>query len=299
MLDNYVGRFAPSPTGPLHAGSLVAAMASYLDARAHRGRWLLRIEDIDPPREVPGAAESIVATLAAHGFVCDGPVCHQSRRIAHYSSALGHLQRTRVAYRCQCSRRDIEIARQACGLPDPPPGAEIIYPRTCRDHPPPAQARCAWRLDVDAAVIEWQDRSDSMPRRERLDETVGDFVLQRRDGLWSYQLAVVVDDGSMSVTDVVRGDDLMSNTARQCLLQQMLNLPRPRYLHVPVVRNANGEKLSKQTGAPAIGADIDPPHAVRHLNDALAHLGLERIDAQDTASFWPRAILQWHNRRCA
>ncbi len=294
MTSTYVGRFAPSPTGPLHAGSLVAAVASYLDARAHRGRWLLRIEDLDPPREQPGATSAIITALRAHGLVADGPIIHQSQRHPAYAQALCRLQADGHVYRCRCSRRDILQA-----LADRRPvdagidGREPVYPGTCRLAPPPPDIACAWRCHVGEQIIRWTDRSGSRTHVEALAEQPGDFVLQRRDGLWSYQLAVVVDDAMSGVTDVVRGDDLYSNTARQCLLQQWLGLSRPRYLHVPVVRNVAGEKLSKQTRAPAIAIAPSERLAVDQLNAAMNHLGLGSVDAAGPADFWPRAIGQW------
>ena len=283
----YVGRFAPSPTGPLHAGSLVAALASCLDARAHGGRWLLRIEDLDPPREQPGAARSIVETLAAYGFEHDGPIERQSRRHAHYQEAFDRLLAAGVVYPCACTRREIadSVARQGHG---PRRHAELVYPGTCRDGISGGRAPRAWRVRVDDAVIAWTDRS-GLVFHERLADEVGDFVLRRADGLWAYQLAVVVDDADQGVTDVVRGADLIGSTARQIHLQRLLGCPTPRYLHLPVVTDAHGEKLSKQTGATAL--DVRDP--LPELERALGHLRLPAVGADTLAAFWGEAVRLW------
>ncbi|MCO5108665.1 MAG: tRNA glutamyl-Q(34) synthetase GluQRS [Burkholderiaceae bacterium] len=285
--EPYVGRFAPSPTGPLHAGSLVAALASHLDARAHRGRWLLRIEDLDPPREARGASAAIIDALARLGFAHDGEIVFQSTRDAAYRAAFDRLLAAGHVYPCACTRR--EVADSALrGALDRPRNAELVYPGTCRHGMPAGREARAWRVRVDAAPIEWRDRRAGAST-ERLDESVGDFVVRRADGLWAYQLAVVVDDAWQGVTDVVRGEDLRDSTARQVHLQRLLDLPTPRYLHVPVVLDAHGEKLSKQTGA----APIDPHEGVRALNAALAFLGLGEVGAEGPAAFWPEAIARW------
>lgn len=284
---SYVGRFAPSPTGPLHAGSLVAATASYLDARAHRGRWLLRIEDLDPPREARGASAAIIATLARFGFAHDGEVIHQSARDAAYRAAFERLAATGLVYPCACTRREVadSVLR---GSRERARTAEPIYPGSCRNGMPAGREARAWRVRVDARPITWRDRRTG-EMVERLDETVGDFVLRRADGLWAYQLAVVVDDAWQGVTDVVRGADLGGSTGRQVYLQRLLGLPTPRYLHVPVLLDARGEKLSKQTGA----APVDAGDGVAPLNAALRFLGLGEIAAVDPAGFWPEAIRRW------
>ncbi|MCL4184525.1 MAG: tRNA glutamyl-Q(34) synthetase GluQRS [Burkholderiaceae bacterium] len=283
-----MGRFAPSPTGPLHAGSLVAAMASYLDARAHGGRWLLRIEDLDPPREVPGASAAIIDALARLGFGHDGPILYQSTRDAAYRDAFERLRAAGHVYPCACTRREVaDSALQASR--DRQRHAELVYPGTCRAGMPAGRAARAWRVRVDDAPIAWHDRRAGAAT-ERLDRSVGDFVLRRADGLWAYQLAVVVDDAFQRVTDVVRGADLRDSTARQIHLQQLLGLPTPRYLHVPVLTDASGNKLSKQTGA----TPIDTRRGVEALNAALASLELgERIDADSPRRFWPEAIARW------
>ena len=248
----YVGRFAPSPTGLLHAGSLVAALASWLDARAHGGRWLVRMEDLDTPRNVAGAAEAILAQLDRCGLRADGPVVFQSQRLALYEAALRRLQAEGRAYPCACSRRDLALAAAAPTATSDARG-EAVYPGTCRDGLHGKAAR-SLRLRVEAgdgsgaAKIAWTDRRLG-PQRQDVARAVGDFVLKRADGVWAYQLAVVVDDAAQGVTDVVRGEDLVDSTARQILLQRLLGLPTPRYLHTPLVRTADGAKLSKQTGA--------------------------------------------------
>jgi glutamyl-Q tRNA(Asp) synthetase len=287
----YVGRFAPSPTGPLHAGSLVAAMASWLDARAHGGRWLLRMEDLDRPRNVPGAAEHILATLDRLGFVADGPVVWQSRRHAAYEAAFARLRAAGHVYGCACTRREIAQALAAAGVRTQR-HVEPVYPGTCRDGLPPGRAPRAWRARVDARPVRWVDRADGIERVETLPASCGDFVLLRADGIWAYQLAVVVDDGEAGVTDVVRGADLASSTARQIRLQEWLGLPTPRYLHVPLVVGEDGEKLSKQNGARAL--DLREPLA--ELGAAAAHLGLGRVEADSIGRFWELATEAWARR---
>lgn len=282
----YKGRFAPSPTGLLHAGSLVAALASWLDARAQGGRWLVRIEDVDTPRCVPGADTLILQQLAACGLVSDEPVVWQSRRGALYQQALDRLLSEGQVYPCGCSRKDIEAALQAQGLARARHHS-AVYPGTCRpDHGglqgKPARA---WRFDVGApGELHWHDRHLG-PQNQNVATEVGDFVLLRADGLWAYQLAVVVDDAEQGITHVVRGEDLADNTARQILLQQALALPTPAYLHTPLVLGDNGEKLSKQNGAQAL--DLGDPLAA--LGHAAAVLGLPAAPA-DTV---PTALASW------
>ncbi len=248
----YVGRFAPSPTGPLHAGSLVAALASWLDARAHGGRWLVRIEDVDSPRCVPGADAEILRQLAACGLLPDETPACQSQRGALYQQALDGLATTRHAYPCACARSDIAAANAALGLSKPRNG-DLVYPGTCRPSRGGLKGKVgrAWRMQVPDApddVITWQDRRLGR-QQQALSTAVGDFVIRRADGLWAYQLAVVVDDAAQGITHVVRGEDLCDNTPRQILLQRALGLPTPAYLHTPLVMGDNGEKLSKQNGA--------------------------------------------------
>jgi glutamyl-Q tRNA(Asp) synthetase len=267
VTPTYVGRFAPSPTGPLHEGSLVAALASWLDARACGGSWLVRIEDVDTPRCVPGAAETILQQLADCTLVPDEVPIWQSQRASLYQAALDQLVNEGRAYPCACSRRDIERALAAQDRSHER-HAELVYPGTCRaglgGRPPRA-----WRLRVEPGLVRWQDRRLG-PQHQDVDREVGDFVLKRADGLWAYQLAVVVDDAQQGITQVVRGEDLADNTARQMLLQRALRLPTPGYLHTSLVLGINGEKLSKQNGAHAVPT-YEP---LRVLNRAARVLGL-------------------------
>ena len=311
MGATYQGRFAPSPTGPLHAGSLVAALASWLDARAHNGRWLVRIEDVDTPRCLPGTSQFILKQLAACSLTPDAPPVCQSQRADLYQKALDQLVQAGMAYPCGCTRQDIARALVASGLARQRHG-ELVYPGICRHglHGRPARA---WRLRTDKnnqrnrlfthmeqalpaidfivnratgqceAQVFWHDRLLG-PQSQNVSCDVGDFVLKRADGLWAYQLAVVVDDAAQGITHVVRGADLTDNTARQILLQHALNLPAPRYLHTPLVRAADGEKLSKQNGAQALALH-DPLQA---LNQAARVLGL----AQQTGGV-PHALAVW------
>ncbi|MGE5640602.1 MAG: tRNA glutamyl-Q(34) synthetase GluQRS [Clostridia bacterium] len=270
----YIGRFAPSPTGPLHFGSLVAALAGWLDARAAGGKWLVRIEDLDGPRVVPGAAEQILETLALLGLHWDGEPVFQSRRLSLYENALSKIRDK--TYWCGCSRS--EIADSSVGVAAD--GARI-YPGTCRDGMKPGATRRALRFRAPAETVRFDDRVQG-EHEEDVAHEVGDFVLQRADGTIAYQLAVVVDDAAQGVTDVVRGADLLGSTARQIVLQRALALPRPRYLHVPAAVNAAGEKLSKQTGAPAAGISM--------LEHALAFLGQSKASSlEDAARAWDPA----------
>ena len=272
----YIGRFAPSPTGPLHAGSLVAALASWLDARAHNGQWLVRIEDIDTPRCVKGADQGILEQLSACGLVADSEPKWQSQRTHLYENALSHLINKGWVYPCGCSRKEIEDIYVSQGQ-DIARHSAAIYPGTCRDGLNGKPAR-AWRLNVQAVMealhlpqtLQWHDRRMGHQQQDVARE-VGDFVLKRADGLWAYQLAVVVDDADQGITHVVRGEDLHDNTARQILLQKALGLPGPIYMHTPLVMGENGEKLSKQNGALAL--DLRDPLTV--LNCAAEVLSLE------------------------
>ncbi|MBX3606450.1 MAG: tRNA glutamyl-Q(34) synthetase GluQRS [Piscinibacter sp.] len=287
-MSGYVGRFAPSPTGPLHAGSLVAALASWLDARAQGGRWLVRIEDVDTPRCAPGAAERILQQLQRCGLSPDEAPWVQSTRGAAYQQALDRLIAAGRAYPCGCTRRDIAQALQAAGRPRPRHG-ELVYPGTCRDGLHGRRAR-AWRLRVEAGVLAWEDRRLGAQRQDVAAE-VGDFVLRRADGLWAYQIAVVVDDAAQGVTQVVRGADLADNTPRQILLQRALGLPTPGYLHTPLVLGANGEKLSKQNGAQPL--DLGDPLAA--LCAAGHVLGID-VPGDDIAAWLAAATRQWQAR---
>ena len=275
----YRGRFAPSPTGPLHAGSLVAALASWLDARAHGGQWLVRIEDVDLPRCIPGADQHILQQLADCGLIPDEAPVWQCQRSASYQQALDQLITQQKAYPCTCSRKDIEQALQALGREKPRHG-ELVYPGTCRQGLHGKVGR-AWRFRTDAgdqarpdtlATTHWIDRRQG-PQAQNVSTEVGDFVLKRADGLFAYQLAVVVDDAAQGITHIVRGEDLADNTARQILLQQAFGYPRPQYLHTPLVLADDGQKLSKQNGAQALDTST-PEAALAALNQAAQMLGL-------------------------
>jgi glutamyl-Q tRNA(Asp) synthetase len=246
---SYRGRFAPSPTGPLHFGSLVAALASYFDARAAGGQWLVRIEDVDLPRARTGAERNICATLERYGFAWDGEIVRQSERAACYEAALAHLRRRDDVYACVCTRRELQSAPLGAG-------GERVYPGTCRGGIPAdrsGRSARAWRVRVGNVRIDWRDRLQGAQTQD-LAREVGDFVVHRADDLYAYQLAVVVDDAAQGITDVVRGADLITSTARQILLQQRLGCATPSYLHLPIAINGAGEKLSKQTRAAPLPA---------------------------------------------
>lgn len=285
----YRGRFAPSPTGPLHAGSLVAALASWLDARAHAGTWLVRIEDVDKPRCVPGAGEEILRQLAACGLLPDEPPAWQSQREPLYQEALDRLVAQQRAYPCGCSRKDIELALRAQGR-DRARHGELVYPGTCRDGLHGKEAR-AWRFRVPEGTVAWTDRRVGVHLQDVARE-VGDFVLKRADGLFAYQLAVVVDDEAQAVTHVVRGEDLVDNTPRQLLLLRALGYREPSYLHTPLVLGANGEKLSKQNGA--LAADLSDPRAA--VAQAVATLGLSLPAAGALPDVLAQAVRAWAAR---
>ncbi len=291
------GRFAPSPTGALHVGSLVAALASWLDARAQGGRWLLRIEDVDTPRCVPGADQAILRQLSACGLLPDEPPVWQSRRSARYAAALNRLRAQGRAYDCACTRQDIAAALAGSGQVKPRFG-ELVYPGTCRPvngglQGRPARAvRLLTRTTARAApVLEWTDRRLGAQRQD-VEQAVGDFVLRRADGLWAYQLAVVVDDAEQGVTHVVRGEDLADNTPRQLLLQRALGVPAPQYLHTPLVRSPDGAKLSKQNGAQALALD-DGRAAWAALRAAAAVLGLPELPARTRPDWLAAAVQAW------
>ena len=292
----YVGRFAPSPTGALHAGSLVAALASWLDARAHGGRWLVRIEDVETPRCASGSGEAILAQLAACGLNPDAPVVWQSARGGLYQAALDSLVMQGWAFACGCTRRDIETALLAQGLARER-HAERAYPGTCRDGPK-GRAASAVRLlaaastqrPLQALELEWFDRRLGR-QHQNVTSEVGDFVLKRADGLWAYQLAVVVDDAEQGVTHVVRGEDLADNTPRQIHLQHVLGLPTPTYMHTPLVLSANGDKLSKQNGAQPLLLD----RPLNALRAAGVMVGVQ-CDAEDITAWLAQATQQWRQR---
>ena len=259
----YRGRFAPSPTGPLHFGSLVAAVGSYLDARTRGGEWLVRMEDVDTPRNVPGAADDILRTLEAFGFAWDGPVLYQQARSEAYAAALEQLRRNDLVYGCACSRKEIADSAVHAAI-----DGGLVYPGTCRAGLPAGREARALRLRVDDRPTVFEDRLQGRVS-QMLEREVGDFVLRRADGLFAYQLAVTVDDDFQSISDVVRGADLLASTPRQIWLQHCLGLATPVYAHLPVVVNAAGEKLSKQTLAKA----LDSGRAAGALVQALHFLG--------------------------
>ncbi len=269
----YTGRFAPSPTGPLHFGSLVAALGSWLDARHHGGAWLVRMEDLDRPREVPGAADLILRTLDAFGLEWDGTVEYQSRRNPAYHEAAEKLRHLGLLYPCGCSRR--EIRRNAL------PGVEgPVYPGTCRSGLPPGCKRHALRLHTTPETVGTDDRIQGTIA-QNLESEIGDFVLRRADGLFAYQLAVVVDDAWQGITHVVRGADLLLSTPRQIYLQRLLSLPTPHYAHLPLVVDDAGRKLSKQRAAQPVDAADPAPAllaALRHLEQPLPPEPLDRAE---------------------
>ncbi|WP_328703591.1 tRNA glutamyl-Q(34) synthetase GluQRS [Schauerella aestuarii] len=323
----YVGRFAPSPSGPLHAGSLVAAMASFLDARAHAGRWLLRIEDVDLPRTVPGADAVIQRQLHNLHMHWDGPVMRQSQRDARYEAVMAKLAERGLIYGCGCTRREIAEAAarrsatpkvngsgtvagsgngnvngnatsngkvnvNAPAAPNTTDSTERPYTGTCSHGLAPGRAARAWRVRVPPGVDRYNDRWLG-PQSQDVAHEVGDFVIKRADGLWAYQFAVVVDDADQGVTDIVRGADLLTSTSRQRALQRLLDVPNPRMMHVPlIVDAATGFKLSKQNNAPAL--EVSAPVAT--LNAAWQALGFASLPARDAADFWVRAVPIWSAR---
>ena len=271
----YIGRFAPSPTGPLHQGSLIAAVASFLDAKFHTGEWRLRIEDLDPPREVAGTADSIIQSLVSHGLHWDGEICWQSERSGAYQKALALLDQSDLTYACNCSRA---LLAKTGG----------VYPGNCRRRHRKHEAGCAIRLRVCAEVMAFDDLLQG-PQQHQMDRAVGDFIVQRRDGLFAYQLAVVADDAHQGVTHVVRGADILASTTRQIYLQRLLQLPTPRYAHIPILANHQGQKLSKQNLAPA----IDDQQPVQNLLAALRFLGQTIPDKRFAH---PHELLAWAAR---
>lgn len=277
----YIGRFAPSPTGPLHLGSLLTAVASFLEARRHRGQWLVRVEDIDPPREQPGATDEIIEALERHGFEWDGAVTFQSDSRAAHEAAVSELIDSGNAYPCSCSRRTLVDA------PRGPLG--IIYPGTCRDGC--AADEYAIRVRTDNQPTRFEDGLQGL-QSQQLESESGDFIILRRDGLIAYQLAVVVDDHLQGITDVVRGIDLMDSTPRQIWLQQLLGYATPNYAHIPVAINERGQKLSKSHGA--AGVCLDTLQA--NLFTALEMLGQAPPESLETASLadiWQWAHANW------
>lgn len=281
----YTGRFAPSPTGPLHFGSLIAALASYLEARVHGGQWLLRIEDVDAPRTLPGASDTILRQLETYGFTWDGPVLWQSQRLDAYRAVLDDLYQRNLAYPCVCTRR--EIADSTLLAPD---GAHR-YPGTCRNGLPPGRTARAWRLRTEPGTICWLDAIQGC-QEEDVWRDVGDFVLLRADGQFAYQLAVVIDDAWQGITHIVRGADLLNSTGRQIYLQRLLGITQPTYAHLPIATDQAGEKLSKQTRAHPLTTTC--PAA--RLRQALRFLGQnvpKELSTADLAEVWDWALAHW------
>lgn len=287
----YVGRFAPSPSGPLHLGSMLAALASYLDAKAADGRWLLRIDDIDTPRNVDGSETTILRCLEAHGLHWDGSIMRQSERLERYGEALSELASKGLLFWCSCSRKSI---------------GSNIYPGTCRGFTLP-RSDCAIRLRTPPGEVTWQERSQSTTREgsagddvesENVAQRVGDYVVKRRDKIFSYQLCVVVDDADCGVTHVVRGDDLQVTTARQVQLSALLGHPAPTYLHIPTINSRSGHKLSKQTFAPGVSTE----GAALTLTTLMQLLGLEtphnavRLTTEELLAI---AVEQWRQATLA
>ena len=278
----YVGRFAPSPTGPLHFGSLLAAVASYLQARSQDGRWLVRMEDIDPPREPPGADTLILRALEAYGFAWDGPVLYQSTQDAWHRELIDRLVARGTAYPCGCSRSDLAGAARG------PLG--IIYPATCRRGS--KASRTAIRALTDDEPVAWEDLLQG-PQSQRLESESGDFVIRRRDGLIAYQLAVAADDAAQGITEVVRGIDLMESTPRQIHLQRLLGFATPGYGHIPVAVDSRGRKLSKSTGARAVPVGEPRPVLVRALR-ALGQQPPADLAEADLDAIWSWARGHWN-----
>jgi glutamyl-Q tRNA(Asp) synthetase len=287
-MNRYRGRFAPSPTGALHFGSFVAAVGSYLEAKTRGGAWLVRIEDLDPPREQPGAAALILRTLEACGMAWDGDIMYQSRRGAAYRAALARLEAQGLVYVCGCSRR--EIADSGLGT-----DGALIYPGTCRTGLAPGKMPRAARVRVGHETIAFEDAVQGK-LVQTLDAEVGDFVLQRADGPCAYQLAVVVDDAEQGITDVVRGADLLDSTPRQIYLQRLLGLSSPRYLHLPAAVNAAGEKLSKQTLATPVDGH-DPAPVLAQVMDFLGQAPPPQLGRATLAGFWDWAFSHWDAKR--
>jgi len=284
----YRGRFAPSPTGPLHFGSLVASVGSYLQARSQGGEWLVRMEDIDPPRETKGAADDILRTLEAFGFEWGGELLFQRNRSEAYRDALNHLDHARALYGCTCSRKEIADSSSS-GIEGP------VYPGTCRRTPINASGVRAWRVRTEDARIRFEDRWQGVIERD-IARDFGDFVVRRADGLFAYQLAVVVDDAAQGITEVVRGADLLESTPRQIHLQQLLGLPTPDYAHLPVVLNECGEKLSKQTYATPVERSRPLPALIAAAS-FLGHAPPPEMRDGDVASFWRWATENWNPER--
>jgi glutamyl-Q tRNA(Asp) synthetase len=279
-MTSYIGRFAPSPTGPLHLGSLVTALASWADARHHRGDWLLRIEDIDPPREVDGATPAIIEALQHHGLNWDGDITYQHAQSHRYDAALATLREAKRLYACQCTRKQLRAQAQATG--------SSAYPGHCAGLNL-VETNRPLRLRVRDELVEYHDLHAGT-QQENVAESVGDFIIRRKDNLYAYQLAVVTDDAHQHITHIVRGSDLLDNTARQIALQRALKYRRPTYLHLPLVLTDDGAKLSKQTGAPALENNC----ALDNLRAAWRYLGQKTLTARTVSEFLSAAVAAWN-----
>ena len=281
----YRGRFAPSPTGPLHFGSLIAALGSYLDAKHNNGLWLVRMEDLDSPRNVPGAADSILHTLEAFGLHWDESIIYQKNRTSNYETALRKLHAIGKTYLCGCTRKEIADSTLL--------GIEgQVYPGTCRNGLPKGRKGRAWRVLTNALAIEFDDMLHGHTTQQ-LEKDIGDFVVKRADGLFAYQLAVVVDDAFQRITHVVRGADLLSSTPRQIYLQHLLNLPTPNYLHLPVVTNSQGEKLSKQTLAKPVDSTL-PSELLHSALQFMQQNAPKELSDYDVTSILNWAVTNWN-----
>jgi glutamyl-Q tRNA(Asp) synthetase len=281
----YIGRFAPSPTGPLHFGSLIAAVASYCDARKNHGKWLVRIEDLDRPRTVKGAADTILQQLESFGFAWDGPVLYQSQRDSFYNEALETLRVKRLIYPCTCTRKEIADSSTNIGIEG------VVYPKTCLQQPIKPHAAIAWRIRTDASKISFKDAIQG-EISQTLNTDIGDFILKRADGLFAYQLAVVVDDAAQGITNIVRGADLLDSTPRQIYLQKQLSYLQPQYAHIPVACNFAGEKLSKQT----LARPVSDSNANQLIYEALLFLGQQpplAIKNATLTEMWRWACSNW------
>jgi len=281
----YIGRFAPSPTGPLHFGSLIAAVASYCEAKTHQGKWLVRMEDLDKPREVKDAADTILHQLEAFGFEWNDTVLYQSQRSNFYADALETLKQKQLIYPCTCTRKEIADSSNAFGIDG------VIYPGTCLQHTIKANAPIAWRIKTDNAKISFNDTIQG-EISQNLSADIGDFILKRADGLFAYQLAVVVDDAAQGVTHIVRGADLLDSTPRQIYLQQLLGYSTPQYAHVPVASNVAGEKLSKQTLAKPI-TENDANHLIFETLNFLGQHPDANLKNASLSEIWGWAINHW------
>lgn len=286
----YRGRFAPSPTGPLHFGSLIAAVGSYLQAKSQQGVWLVRVEDLDPLREIPGTTKLILDTLEAYGFQWDEDVTYQSARTDLYANALNLLQEQKLIYPCTCSRKQLR-ADAASDPSGKDSNSGLVYPGTCRSTSFPVKQQHSIRIKTDNHTISFEDRIQGN-YSQKLENEVGDFIVKRSDGQYAYQLAVVVDDAAQHITEIVRGSDLLDNTPRQLYLQHVLKQDSPEYMHLPVAVDQRGIKLSKQTHA----EPVDLKEAVPTLCRTLAFLGQkppEELQDSDLESFWAWAVQNW------